>query len=190
MKVIVQNMRQNYSLDDPRRIKDPKTILARRALSVLGGVLGAIACVLGTGLFHLSGGAFKVAAGAMCLYTNARLYWEGWKEEQELIRSGCTDPQKLQNAQYKKIKGAAGFASSFTYIGYFALAVAVGVCPPIILLGVLAGAMSIGCFFLEQPGAQEKFYKAKADIERIGVINWIRGNDREVELVNNLRYGV
>jgi hypothetical protein len=163
IKVVYDNMRK-YEVGDPLRFKDPKTIIARRALSAFGGVLGTIGVVLGSGIFYAVGGVLKVATGVMCLYTNGRLYYEGYKEEQKLLKEGYTDQKLLENARYKMLKGKAGFVSSAVYIGYFASAIAVGTCPPVILLGVFAGLISIACALLEQEGSQEKYYILKQNL--------------------------
>lgn len=156
--VVVKNMR-TYEAGDSRRIKDPKTIILRRSLSAVGGVVGAIGCLLGTGIFFAVGGSLKIATGVMCLYTNARLFYEGYTEEQSLLKNGIYDQKALQKAHYKKIKGAAGFVSSAAFITYFSLTIAAGICPPVMAFGVCVVALSLLCAYLEKQGSQESYYR-------------------------------
>lgn len=175
IKVVLKNM-QAYKVGDPKRIKDPKTIIMRRGLSALGGVLGTIGCVLGTGIFYAVGGCLKVATGVMCLYTNTRLYFEGCREEGRLLKKRHPERRALETARYKKLKGIAGFISSGTYIGYFVLTLLAGMCPPVATLGLLSFGLSLICAGLEAESSQEKYYNTKKIIDKVGWKNWARGN--------------
>ncbi len=171
MRETYRNMR-TYKVGDPRRIQDPRLTMARRGLSATGGILGTIGCVLGSGIYFAAGGSLKVATGVICLFTNARLFYQGCKQE----KAAKGNKEALRVAQYNKAKGASGFLSSAVYIGYFILTLVAGLCPPVLALGALALGLSLLCAYLEKEGTMEKLYRAKDIIEKEGFHNWYTGN--------------